>query len=269
MLLKPFLKWAGGKTRLLPELLKYVPVRYNDYIEPFLGGGALYFRLCPDAARLSDSNIHLVNTYVVIKYSHRILMSLLSEMKNNKEEYGIIAAKIKHHRECVSASNFIYLNKTGFNGLYRENKNGQYNVPWGKYKNPMLYDRKNIELVHDVLNRNFQYIKCQDFREALASCNCGDFIYADPPYHGGFTAYTAAGFTEQDQTDLAQVCANLATKGCHVLASNSNTDFVKQLWGQYECFDLHEVDAPRSINCDGTGRKKVKELIITNISRKE
>ncbi|KJU83918.1 modification methylase [Candidatus Magnetobacterium bavaricum] len=267
--MKPFLKWAGGKTRLLPELLKYVPKQYGRYVDPFMGGGALFFHLQPENVIVADANRFLCDTYRGVQYEHDITVRLLERFAKEHSEDRYRSAVDEMQKVLTFgalAAYFIYINKTSFNGLYRVNKNGQYNVPIGKQKKIDLYCGDNLRDVHLYLvSAAIIHIHCCDFRETLKRARPGDFIYADPPYHGGFTAYTAKGFTEQDHTDLARICADLAGKGCHILASNSNTDFIKQLWGQYGCFDIHEVEAPRSISCKGSGRGKVKELIITNV----
>ncbi|MBF0607410.1 MAG: DNA adenine methylase [Magnetococcales bacterium] len=268
--MKPFLKWAGGKTQLLPELMKYVPEQYERYIDPFVGGGALFFELQPNRAIIADANEHLIETYQAIRDDVCSVIEILDIIKpiDSKDFYYF-------HREMEFPPIFIYKNKACFNGLYRVNKQGRFNVPYGNYKNIQLYDATNLQNVSNYL-KEFNENHCVaiahlDYTETLRMADKlhkpGDFVYCDPPYHGGFTAYTAQGFTEQDQADLARICADLAVKGSHILASNSNTDFIRQTWGQYGCFDIHEVEAPRSINCKGNGRRKVKELIITNVRK--
>ena len=271
--MKPFLKWAGGKTRLLPELQKYVPETYGTYIEPFLGGGALYFSLAPQYARLSDANLQLVNAYKAVQLHGPNIPDALDELPVCKTLYDQLAAYSEEEIYGLSsieqAARFIFLNKTGYNGMYRVNRAGEYNIPWGKYKNPILYILKDLFDAHVLLKRPCNIVKCQDFRDALDNANPEDFIYIDPPYDGGFTTYTASGFTKQDQKDLARICTELDGRGCRLLVSNSNTEFVRGIWEQCARFDIHEVMAPRSLSCKGDGRGKVKELIITNVRRKE
>ncbi|KJU86054.1 modification methylase [Candidatus Magnetobacterium bavaricum] len=271
--MKPFLKWAGGKTRLLPELLKYVPETYDTYVEPFLGGGAMLFELTPTRAVVSDVCFGLIRLYKDIKHTPGHLISSLEWCISQHSEQTFYKMRDCYNntvfnKEQLSAM-FLYLNKSCYNGLHRENSNGDFNVPFGKYKSIKWYDKTNILSIRDYLCRQDVEIKCQSFSDALKNARPGDFVYCDPPYHNGFTAYTVKGFTERDQADLARICSDLAAKGCHILASNSNTDYIKQLWGQYGCFDIHEVEAPRSISCKGNGRVKVKELIITNVRREE
>ncbi len=270
--MKPFLKWAGGKTRLLPELLKYVPETYNRYIEPFVGGGALLLELQPERAIVSDLNKDLIDAYSsVLLYPDRLCELLDIHKSNDSQDYYKKIVGIRNRNKMVTvnerAAMLIYLNKTCFNGLFRVNRNGGFNVPYGKYDNQEIYDAENIKNVHAYLYSHVSVLPALFFYTTLNLAEAGDFIYCDPPYHGGFTAYTAQGFTEEDQMELAGMCADLSNRGCHVLASNSNTDFIKQLWEQYRCFDIYEVEAPRSINCKGNGRGKIKELIITNVRR--
>ncbi|KJU84316.1 modification methylase [Candidatus Magnetobacterium bavaricum] len=289
--MKPFLKWAGGKTRLLPELLKYVPEKYERYIDPFVGGGALAFTLQPQKAILGDVNQLLVQTYYgIISDMTQVRIRLLIAARRHKEDpvefYKEMRRKLNKDDHIVShlSAIFIYINKTCYNGLFRVNKRGKFNVPLDK--NHVNVDEiadyeyiDNLKAIGCYLKNKEICLRDYDFRETLTQASSGDFVYCDPPYHvkqkfgknGNLlkspTMYTAQGFTEKDQADLALICADLAKKGCHLLASNSDTDFIRQTWGQYGCFDIHEVEAPRSISCKGNGRVKVKELIITNVRR--
>ena len=272
--MKPLLKWAGGKTRLLPELLKYVPETYNKYIEPFLGGGALLFALKPTRAIVGDANKDLLKTYQAVQLTPTRIIDMLDIYKPQDSkavflEICNILTEPNTGTNHERAAMFIYINHTCFNGLYRVNKAGSFNVPYGNYKNPALYNASNLIKI-SIYMRSHVLIDptCTDYRTVLLDAKPGDFIYCDPPYHGGFTAYTAKGFTKRDQADLARICSELAAKGCHILASNSNTDFIRQTWSQYGCFNIHEVMASRSISCKGDVRGKVKELIITNVKEK-
>ncbi|MBF0336925.1 MAG: DNA adenine methylase [Nitrospirae bacterium] len=268
--MKPFLKWAGGKTRLLPELMKYVPETYGRYIEPFVGGGALLFALKPEKALLADSNFELIWSYIAIQKRPSFLMAFLDKLRCADNANFYLQQRENFNKNKAMpyhiAGQLIYLNKTCYNGLYRVNKKGEFNVPYGRYHTPDLYEAKNIEAISDFLS-NHKRIEHSYFTKTLSFAKPGDFIYCDPPYHGGFTAYTAQGFTEEDQMELAGMCADLSNRGCHILASNSNTDFIWRLWEAHSCFDIHEVEAPHSINCNGNGRGKVKELIITNVRK--
>jgi len=265
---RPFVKWAGGKRQLLEELTSGLP-NFNDYHEPFIGGGALFFRLEAmnkiKRAYLSDSNAELINTYSVIKNEVFELMSeLASSLYVNDEVtyYKIRASKPKTNVE--RAARFIYLNKTAFNGLYRVNSSGGFNVPFGKYNNPKILDSQNLMLVHRALQKDELY--CGDFTIVLKNAKRGDFIYFDPPYFpisktSNFTGYTKDGFGESEQKKLLKTYKELDSKGCFVLLSNSYSDFISDLYAEFE---PEIVQASRMINCKADGRGKIKELIVRN-----
>jgi DNA adenine methylase len=266
---RPVVKWAGGKTQLLPYLIQFSPKQFNQYFEPFLGGGALFFKLSNNRkiskAYLNDCNCDLINVYSVIKKN---LDELISELgsgfyQNNEEIYYQIRLSSPEN-EIKRAARFIYLNKTAFNGLYRVNSKGQFNVPFGKYKNPKILDKFNLKAVHEALQKD--ELTCMDFEEAVKQANTGDFIYFDPPYQplsktSNFTSYTAKSFGEADQERLHKCFKSLDEHGCFVMLSNSFSPFVNELYSDYNC---HTVMAGRAINCKAEGRGKIKELIVTN-----
>ena len=265
---KPFVKWAGGKRQLLDVLIKNVPPKFGTYIEPFVGGGALLFELEPKRAIISDTNYELINAYRVIKDNVEELIESLKNHVNEEDYYYKIRALDPSALTPVErASRFIYLNKTCYNGLYRENSKGEFNVPFGRYKSPKICDEDNLRSVSEFLRSADIQILHQDYRETCKLAREGDFVYLDPPYHpisktSSFTKYTKEDFTEEDQITLSEVFKELDRKGCYIMLSNSNTEFIKDL---YRGFEIVELSANRSINCkaEGRGREKV-EILVKN-----
>lgn len=274
---KPFVKWVGGKRQLLKqfrELNLYPPEDFDPnnstYFEPFVGGGAVFFDLLPANARLSDLNQELVITYNVIKSNVEELIQSLQKHIYSKEYYLKIRAKnIKDLTDIEIASRFIYLNRTGFNGMYRVNKSGDFNVPFGKYNNPLICDELNLRKVSKALqNVSIQY---QDYKEILAEAQKGDFVYFDPPYFpvsktASFTSYTANAFLEKEQIELRDAFVDLHNKGCFVMLSNSDTDFINKIYTDINDKQIHiyKVSAGRAINSKASGRGKVSEVVIIN-----
>ncbi|MBU4536894.1 DNA adenine methylase [Patescibacteria group bacterium] len=273
---RPFVKWVGGKRQLLKQfrLMKlYPPKNFNPtkskYFEPFVGGGAVFFDLLPQKAVLSDMNEELVITYNVIKKDVKDLIQSLKKHKNTKEYFLKLRAKDpKKLSDIETASRFIYLNKTGFNGMYRVNKSGGFNVPFAYYKNPLICDEENL-LKNNKALKNIKIIK-RDFKSVLKEAVKGDFIYFDPPYYplnktASFVGYTANGFLEKQQEELRDTFFELHKRGCFVMLSNSNTDFIKKLYrGLDEKIKVHKVDANRMINSDASKRGKIKEVLVIN-----
>jgi DNA adenine methylase len=265
---KPFVKWAGGKRQLIKVLTNNLPPSYNRYIEPFVGGGALLFEVLPYKAIINDINTELINAYTVIKDDIDALIEDLKKHKNEEEYYYKIRSLDPEKLSAVErASRFIYLNKTCFNGLYRENSKGKFNVPFGKYKNPKILDEENLRAVSEYLNTAEISILNLDYKEVCKLAKKGDFVYLDPPYYpisksSSFTKYHKLDFTERDQMELTEVFRELDRKGCYVMLSNSNTKFIKELYKEYE---IWEVSANRFINCKGDKREKVNvEVLIKN-----
>ncbi|MGE5485827.1 MAG: DNA adenine methylase [Ignavibacteriales bacterium] len=272
--MKPFVKWAGGKGQILGELLARVPERYGGYYEPFVGGGALFFALNPERAVLNDRNEELINAYSVIR-------SKVSDLA------GALAAHASQHRlhgrdyyyrvrdlnpdtlsDVERASRFIYLNKTCYNGLWRVNNEGRFNVPFGRHKNPRILDEENLRAVSDSLRH--VTLLCTDFESSLGAAQPGDFVYFDPPYHplsetSYFTKYVDNGFGPEDQIRLAAVFRSLAGRGVNVMLSNSDTKFVQNLYPRDE-FEVEIIQAKRPISCRAEGRGVVNELVIRNYS---
>lgn len=269
----PFIKWAGGKTKLLPQYDSFFPVKFGSYIEPFLGGGAVFFHLKPERASLFDVNEELINCYRQVKDNPDGLMELLKEHKRRHDEdgkdyyYPVRAMDPEKMSDLERAARMIYLNKTCYNGLYRVNSKGEFNVPFGRYNNPGIYDPENLKAVSRIL-RN-AVIEASDFRDVLDRADTGDLVYFDPPYHplsstSNFTDYTRLSFTEKDQEDLSEVFRALHEKGCLVMLSNSDTPFIR---GLYKGFLVRTVSAPRFINSKASGRKAIKELLVRNFSK--
>lgn len=252
-----FVKYAGGKRQLVPELLKYVPKKYGTYWEPFVGGGALFFALKPDKAVLGDTNLELITTYRAIRDNVEAVINQLSMYTYDRESYEKARAA---EPTLVSqiAARMIYLNRTGFNGLYRVNKAGKFNVPFGRYKNPTICQPERLRACSAALQA--ATINCQDYR--TIDPVKGDFVYFDCPYMpvsktSNFLAYTSGGFTLEDQQELAEFARKLKRRGVRVLLTNSPA--ARSL---YKGFKIVEVDARRNINSKGSARGAVKELII-------
>ncbi|NPA53163.1 MAG: DNA adenine methylase [Aquificae bacterium] len=265
---KPFVKWAGGKRQLIKILKFYLPIEYKTYIEPFVGGGALLFETLPKKAIINDINAELINAYNVIKNNVDELIESLKYHKNEKNYYYYIRSLDPDKLTPIErASRFIYLNKTCFNGLYRENSKGKFNVPFGNYKNPKIVDEENLKAISEYLNTYDIKIFNGDYKEVCELAEKGDFIYFDPPYYplnktASFTKYNKYDFTEKDQIELANLFKELDRKGCYILLSNSNTNFIRKLYKDYE---IIELEANRFINSKGDRRGKSKiEVLIKN-----
>ena len=269
---QPFLKWAGGKGQLLKQYEAFFPLKFNNYIEPFVGGGAVFFHLYNTArvsngkrAILIDSNEELINCYLTIKADVNKLIRVLSNPKFKNEEgvyYKIRAEEPKNKFE--RAARAIYLNKTCFNGLYRVNSQNKFNVPFGGYKNPTICKSENLRAVSLALT-NVE-ILLGDFEKCLDFAKRGDFIYFDPPYQplnktSSFTSYTKNSFGEGDQQKLCEVFKKLDKRRCKVMLSNSDTPFIRKF---YKDFKIETVFAKRAINCNGSGRGEITELVILN-----
>lgn len=263
---KPFLKWAGGKTRLLSILRQRIPPQpFRRYFEPFVGGGAFFFDLAPDEAVLSDSNPELISCYEVVRDAADELIAELSHYRVNEEEfYRVRALQPSDLSPLERAARFIYLNKTCFNGVYRVNKNGQFNTPFGHYKYVSLVAEDNLRRASELLKR--AVITCQNYQSVLSSAGEGDFVYFDPPYmpvskYSDFKRYTKEFFYEADHERLAQAYRSLSERGCFVLLSNSYQEKIADL---YSGFYQTKVQVPRFVNCRGEGRGNVTELLISN-----
>lgn len=269
---KPFLQWVGGKREMVPQYEQYFPVKYNRYFEPFFGGGALFFYLAPDKALLNDNNPELVITYRAVKEKPEDVIDILTILrrKHSKELYMHVRSLDRQFDllgDFTSeeiAARMIYLNQTCFNGVYRVNKQGQFNVPIGSSLNRVICDPYALRNASKALANT--EVTCVDFEASLADVKKGDFVYLDPPYYpvseySDFTRYTKEKFYKEDQIRLRDTFAKLAKKGAYVMLSNSNADFIREI---YKDFAIHEVSSGRLLNSRAEKRAKVTELVITN-----
>ena len=266
---KPILKWAGGKTQLLEHLLPKIPKEYNKYIEPFFGGGALFFALKPNNSIIADSNPELINLYRVIAKDVNSLISELKNLKNEKDFfYDMRKKEFSELSEIEAAARTIFLNKTAFNGLYRVNKKGQFNVPFGYYKNPKILDEDQLLAASKLLKKT--KILLGDFKDVLCeNAKKGDFIFLDPPYlpvskFSDFKRYTKEQFHEKDQISLANLVNKLSKKGCHILLTNSNHPLIHEL---YKDFNIDIYKTKRNINSKSTNRKG-EDIIVSNFKKR-
>ena len=268
-------KWAGGKKQLIGQFKPLFPKQIIRYFEPFVGGGAVAFYLLkthPEIKKiyLSDINKELIITYNVVKKNlNELIISLKKHERNHKKDpkkyyYKIRDLVLKKEDYVGIASRFIYLNRTCFNGIYRVNKNGKFNVPIGRYKNPGICQEKDLQEISNLLKKDD--VKVSQFSEVLKKAKKGDFIYFDPPYYPldgkpSFTTYTQNNFLEEEHRELVRVFKELDKRGCKIMLSNSDSNFIRDL---YQGYDIQVVHATRMINCDATKRGKIKEIVIRN-----
>ena len=263
----PFLKWAGGKRCLIKELTSHLPEQIASYYEPFVGGGALFFAINKqiNSAFLSDINFELIIAYKVVQKEPEKLLSLLKKYKENHSKEYYYKTRQSHNKSnpLEVAARLIYLNRTCYNGLYRVNKLGQFNVPMGTYKNPTIANEANIL----ACNKALKNVKIEMRSFDTIRPNAGDFVYFDPPYHPtdeiSFTSYTKLDFSEKDQANLRDFALSLNKKGVKIMLSNSNTRFIRDLF-KSSIFNINIVEAPRFVNCKKDKRNPVEEVIITN-----
>lgn len=265
------IKWAGGKKQLIEQFKPFFPEKIERYFEPFVGGGTVAFYLLKTHKEikkvfLSDINEELIVTYNQVKNNVDELIKKLKIYKNNHSKefyYRIREQNVKKLSEIEIASRFIYLNRTCFNGLYRVNLSGKFNVPMGSYKNPNIVNEKDLREISQLLKKDD--INVFQFDEAVKKAKKGDFVYFDPPYYplkkSSFTAYTKNNFLEKEQKKLAEIFKQLHLRGVKVMLSNSDTEFIKKL---YKGYNIRFVQAKRMINCDATKRGKINEVVITN-----
>jgi DNA adenine methylase len=267
---RPFLKWAGGKTQIVEALVQQAPRTFGGYLEPFVGSGALFFRLYRGgrlrSAQLSDSNAELIDAYLAVRDRAEELLALLEQHPYDRAFYYILRSQDPRQLDLAArAARMIYLNKTGYNGLYRVNRRGLFNVPFGRYKSPRYCDPANLRAVSAALQGI--EIHCAPFEAVLDWARPEDLVYFDPPYAplsatANFTAYHAHGFTAADQQRLRDVCAELARRDVYVMVSNSDTEMIRSLYSDSP-FAIHRVPARRAINSNAAGRGKITELVIT------
>lgn len=273
---KPFVKWAGGKRQLIPILNQNLPESFGTYYEPFLGGGALLFHILTDKngqkCSISDLNSDLVLAYTTIRDRIDTLITSLKNHEKNyqkdSESYYYSIRESNPRSEIEKTSRLIFLNRTCFNGLYRVNSKGKFNVPLGKYSNPNIVNEENIRAVSHILQSSRTAIKCRDFEAVLRDAKKGDLIYFDPPYQpvsatSNFTSYTTKDFTYDDLTRLAELCLKLDSRGCNVLLSNSDSQEVADIFAKNP-WKITRISANRSINSNSKKRTGHFELLIKN-----
>lgn len=260
---KPFLKWAGGKTQLIPELIKYIPPNFNRYIEAFVGGGALYFHLNHKKSIISDLNEDLITTYIAVRDDVEAVIEILESYENNESFYYKIRALNPEKLDDISrAARLIYLNKTCFNGLYRVNKKGEFNTPYNKRVGAPFLSKPALYAASDCLK--YTKIIYGDYKKVLVKhAKKGDFIFLDPPYHpvseyADFKRYTKDQFYDQDQVDLFNLFDYLVEKGCFVLLTNSDHSFIR---GLYKGYEIKTIETKRLISCNPETRIS-KDIII-------
>lgn len=269
---KPFLKWAGGKSRLIPQYSEYFPTSCDRYFEPFLGGGAIFFHLRPECAFVSDLNADLINAYRCVA---RSLDDLLEELEQHQElhcsnyyyeqrslQNEVVVDRLPFFPLPDRAARFIYLNKTCFNGLYRQNRKGEFNSPIGSYKNPLICDRETLKAASEALKPAL--IHHQPYHRISPSA--GDLVFFDPPYQpisetSDFVSYTRFPFQEAEQVALRDFVSALSNRGVKVMLSNSDCRFIRDL---YRELNIHTIEASRSINSNAEKRGKITEVLVTN-----
>lgn len=268
--MKPVLKWAGGKGRLLHHILPLIPSDFETYCEPFIGGGAVLFGLQPKKAVVSDYNPELINLYVVIRDNLEELLDDLRKHENSSEYFYAMRNLdrdeewVKNATDVERASRLLYLNKTCYNGLYRTNSLGQFNVPFGSYKNPDIVNENGLREISKYLNQNQVDLLTHDFERILSYLPQNSFVYFDPPYDpvsptSNFVSYCKDGFGRKDQTRLKKVCDELTKRKIRWLVSNSSTEFIRSLYSEYR---IRTITINRNIG--GKNRGIVKEVLISN-----
>ncbi len=271
-LVQPVVKWVGGKRQLLPNLIPLFPEGISSYCEPFFGGGAVLFNLQPDQAHINDINEDLMNMYTVIRDNVEELIALLSQYRNEVDFFYAIRDwdRDKEHYDKLDnifkASRLIYLNKTCYNGLFRVNNAGEFNTPYGYYKNPNIVNAPVLRAVHEYLNSAKVTITSVDYSEILSSVTPSTFVYLDPPYDpvsdtASFTGYSKTGFNRDEQIRLREQCVELDRKGVSFVLSNSATPFIFELYSKYK---ISRVQAKRIVNSVASKRGDIEEVIIRN-----
>lgn len=272
-LIKPVLKWVGGKRQLLPRIEKLIPKKYTKYYEPFIGGAAVLLNEQPKKAIINDYNEELINTYKVIQNNvDELIEELKMHEKLNNSDYFYTVREwdrlpgYEQRSDVEIAGRFIYLNKTCYNGLYRVNMAGQFNTPYGKYKNPNIVNAHGLRFLSNYFNETDITFKTGDFEDAVKYIRKGSFVYFDPPYQpvsttSNYTGYTSGGFDENDQIRLKKLCDKLNERGVKFLLSNSNVKFITDL---YEDYTIEVVGATRAINSNAKKRGEVEEVLIRN-----
>ena len=272
---RPFLKWVGGKGQLLTQLENLFPKEYNSYFEPFVGGGAVFFSLDPKKAHINDINKTLIQTYIHIKENVDKLIKSLKKLEKeflakNDNERKDFYYSIRNNYNLLSPKDFkrslyfLFLNKTAFNGIYRENSKGEFNVPMGSYKNPKIVDEENLKAISKILSKT--KITSGSFIDAVKNAKAGDFVYFDPPYYplsetSSFTGYNKDSFSKDDQIRLRDLFIELDKRGVNVMLSNSSTPFIQEIYSVYKQIPVY---ANRMINSRSDKRGKIAEVLIVN-----
>lgn len=276
LLLSPILKWVGGKRQLLSEIIPLIDESCDNYVEPFIGGGAVLFRLQPKKAIINDYNTELINVYRTVRDDLDGLVALLKEHeKYNSSDYYYEVRALDRTPDFDKMSNLekaariIYLNKTCYNGLYRVNSLGQFNSPYGKYKNPNIVNEVVLRAISKYLNRNEISIRSGDYKDVLNDIEKNTFVYLDPPYmpissSSSFTGYTEGGFGYDKQVELKEECDKLNSKGVQFLQSNSDCEEIREL---YKAYRIKVVKAKRAINSDAKKRGQINEVLIYNAKK--
>lgn len=271
-LVAPVVKWVGGKRQLLDDLTPLFPKHYTSYCEPFLGGGAVLFKLQPNIAHVNDINSELIQMYEVIRDSVDELIIALGEHLNKEEHFYSVRdwdrnkEQYKQLTKVQRAARIIYLNKTCYNGLFRVNNAGEFNTPFGHYKNPTIVNAPTLKAVSTYFQQAQVTFSSVDYSEVLANVTKGTFVYLDPPYDpvsdtANFTGYVKGGFDRSEQIRLQQCCNELNQRGIKFMLSNSATNFIKE---QYSAYNITIVKAKRTINSNATKRGQVDEVVIRN-----
>jgi DNA adenine methylase len=271
-LVAPILKWVGGKRQLLEVITPLLPKRINIYCEPFVGGGALLFYLQPNTAYINDINDELIRVYNIIKTDVEALITALQDFRNEAEYFYAVRdwdrdkAKYSALPDIQKAARILYLNKTCYNGLFRVNNAGEFNSPFGNYRNPNIVNAPTLRAVSTYLNTAAVHLTSLDYSNMLKTLPKGTFVYLDPPYDpvsdtASFTGYSKGGFTRDDQIKLRECCDELNARGLKFMLSNSATDFIKK---QYAAYHITIVQAKRAVNSDSTKRGEVDEVIVRN-----
>ena len=274
--MKPFLKWVGGKARVIAQLEQLFPESFNNYFEPVVGGGAVYFDTNAKTATINDINKSLIGSYINVRDNVDLLINKLNSLQKQyykldedqqKEMFYRIRNEYnnaKNYSSVKKSSLLIFLNKTCFNGMYRENKSGGFNVPFGKHRKPTICDETNLRAVSEQLKNTI--ILSGSYKKAVENAKAGDFIYFDPPYHplnstSSFTSYSQDDFIEKDQVELKELIDDLTARGCKVMMSNSYSKFIINLYKDYK---QYKIAVGRSINSNGAKRGKIAEIVVTN-----
>jgi len=271
-LIAPVLKWAGGKRQLLDTLIPLVPKDYSVYCEPFVGGGALFFALQPQSACINDVNHELIRVYTVIKNDVDALIEQLKQFQNNKDQFYEIRSwdrnkdKYTHLSDIEKAARIIYLNRTCFNGLFRVNASGEFNVPFGNYANPNIVNEPVLRAISFYFNNSEIVFNAVDYAEILKNLPDNAFVYLDPPYDpvsvtANFTSYTKDGFSRDEQIKLRKCCDELNERGIKFMLSNSATDFICD---QYSKYNIEIISAKRLVGADASKRGRIQEVIVRN-----